>query len=89
MWDSAGQEKYRVIKQNQNYYNGVCGIILVFDVTDQSSFDDLSKHWIPIINETLQEPVELLVLGNKIDLINERYISEEDAYNWLENHPDL
>lgn len=53
VWDSAGQDKYRAIKQSQNYYNGVCGIILVFDVTDQRSFDDLTKHWIPIINETL------------------------------------
>lgn len=51
----------------------------MFDVSDQISFDNLKRYWIPIINETLTEPVEILVLGNKTDLINDRVISKEDA----------
>jgi len=43
MWDTAGQEKFRTI--TSAYYKGAQGIILVFDVTDRKSFDDV-KNWI-------------------------------------------
>ena len=90
VWDSAGQDKFRAfINQQQNYYRGVCGIILVFDLADQKSFEDLTKYWIPTLKDTLDEPVELLLLGNKNDLINDRVISQEDANSLLENHADL
>jgi len=40
MWDTAGQEKYRSL--SRQYYEGASGIIIVFDVTDQQSFDTVS-----------------------------------------------
>lgn len=43
MWDTAGQEKFRTI--TSAYYKGAQGIVLVFDVTDRKSFDDI-KNWL-------------------------------------------
>ncbi len=44
MWDIAGQERFWSI--TKTYYNNVKGIILMFDVTEQKTFEDLKKHWI-------------------------------------------
>ncbi len=43
MWDTAGQEKFRTI--TSAYYKGSQGIVLVFDLTDRKSFDDI-KNWL-------------------------------------------
>lgn len=65
MWDTAGQEKFKTI--TAAYYKGAQGIILVFDLTDKKSLDDI-KNW---ISETEKysngESVKILV-GNKSDL---------------------
>ena len=59
------------------YYEGVTGIVLVFDLTDQNSFDNINKYWLPKIIENCDSNIELLLVGNKEDLINERAISKE------------
>ena len=73
IWDTSGQERFRSI--TQNFYRGADGILFVFDVTNKESFDNI-KMW-------LNEPqvVELnsqkILVGNKIDLEEQRVISKE------------
>ena len=47
-------------------------MILVFDVTDATSLENLNTYWIPKILENADEYIELAIVGNKSDLINDR-----------------
>ena len=77
IYDTAGQEKYRaLIKQ---YYQGTDGIILVFDLTNENSFNKL-KSWINEVRDNT-EKAQIILVGNKADLI-ERKIDEETAENF-------
>ncbi|KAJ8298388.1 hypothetical protein KUTeg_024919 [Tegillarca granosa] len=71
IWDTAGQERFRSI--TQSYYHSANGLILVYDVCSQQSFDSLPL-WIKEI-ETYASPKVLgYLVGNKIDQINSREI---------------
>ena len=50
---------------------------MVFDVTDPTSLENLNAYWIPKIIENADECIELVIVGNKTDLINVRSITEE------------
>ncbi len=45
IWDTAGQERFKNIISN--YYKGVDGIIMVYDLTDPNSVNELERYWIP------------------------------------------
>lgn len=64
IFDTAGQERYHCI--TTNYYQGVMGILLVYDVSDPSSFQDVYK-WMDQIRNNVGEDVIIALLGNKID----------------------
>ena len=74
LWDTAGQDKYRNIAKN--YYKGSHGILLLYDITSQTSYDNI-KVWIDDIKEEADENVIIFLLGNKIDLVEERIIPKE------------
>jgi len=46
--------------------------MVVFDVTDESSLQNMNQYWLPKILENADENIELAIVGNKTDLINER-----------------
>jgi small GTP-binding protein len=64
-WDTAGQDRYRSIVRS--YYRGTHGIILVYDVTSQESFDSLTT-WLDEIESTAPARVPVVLVGNKLDL---------------------
>jgi hypothetical protein len=64
-WDTAGQERFRTI--TSSYYRGAHGIIVVFDVTDQESFNNV-KQWLNEIDRYANENVNKLLVGNKVRL---------------------
>ena len=74
IYDTAGQEKYRALIKK--YYQGTDGIILVFDLTNENSFNKL-KSWINEISENT-EKAQIILVGNKADLI-ERKVDEDKA----------
>ena len=83
IWDTAGQERYKAI--TKCFFQRAQGIIIVFDVTDKKSFDDL-KIWIDSINSQSQltedlENMPVILIGNKIDL-PKRVIDKETALNF-------
>ena len=68
IWDTAGQERYRTL--TKAYYRGAAGIILVYDACDRVSFNNVT-YWLQKIKKHGDENVEIMLLGNKIDLIND------------------
>ena len=76
LWDTAGQDKFRAI--TRNYYKGASGIILIFDVTNVKSYENIKK-WINEIKEEISEKVKIVLIGNKIDNVQERKISREQG----------
>ena len=74
LWDTAGQDKYRTIAKN--YYKGSHGILLLYDITKQSSFDNI-REWVRDIKEEVSEKAIIFLIGNKIDIEDQRKISKE------------
>lgn len=76
IWDTAGQERFRTI--TTAYYRGAMGIMLVYDITNQKSFENI-KNWIRNIEEHASADVEKMVLGNKCDMNDKRVVSKESG----------
>ncbi len=74
LWDTAGQERFKFIV-NSYYRNAHC-IIFVFDLTDIQTLLNIKQWYRDMQNSTLNESVELILLGNKKDL--EKQISDDD-----------
>ena len=74
LYDTAGQERYKSLAPN--LIKKACGIILVYDITNKSSFDS-----IPEIMEKVKEEkgnnFPMVLVGNKIDLEQRREIEKE------------
>lgn len=65
IWDTAGQERFRTI--TTAYYRGAMGILLVYDVGDQNSFNNV-VNWMRQIDEHAAENVNRVLIGNKCDV---------------------
>ncbi|XP_072588478.1 ras-related protein Rab-13 isoform X3 [Vulpes vulpes] len=52
VWDTAGQERFKTI--TTAYYRGAMGIILVYDITDEKSFENI-QNWMKSIKELARE----------------------------------
>ncbi|KAL2526976.1 Ras-related protein RABD2a [Abeliophyllum distichum] len=76
IWDTAGQERFRTI--TSSYYRGAHGIIIVYDVTDQESFNNV-KQWLNEIDRYASENVNKILVGNKSDLADNRAVSYDTA----------
>ncbi|KAM8838307.1 ras-related protein Rab-8A-like isoform 2-T2 [Synchiropus picturatus] len=74
IWDTAGQERFRTI--TTAYYRGAMGIMLVYDITNEKSFENI-KNWIRNIEEHASSEVEKMVLGNKCDINDKRQVSKD------------
>ena len=78
IWDTAGHEKFRTI--TTSYYKSAQAIIILYDITQKSSFDHI-RNWITEIDKFGKQGVLKVIVGNKLDLENNRKISKEDAEN--------
>ena len=76
LWDTAGQDRYRTIAKN--YYKGSHGILLLYDVTKSSSFENI-REWIKDIREEVYEKAIIFLIGNKIDKKDQIKIKTEEG----------
>ncbi|KAJ6233165.1 ras and ef-hand domain-containing protein [Anaeramoeba flamelloides] len=77
-WDTAGQEKFRTI--TSNYYRNAQGVAVVYDVTNEESFNQVNV-WFEEIKKNSPEYISTVLLGNKVDLEDERVITKEQGEN--------
>ena len=81
IWDTSGQERFRSI--TQNFYRNADGIIFVFDVTNSESFNHI-KDWL-MDSQVEDSDIKRILVGNKIDLIQDRAIDKEKMENFAKN----
>jgi len=74
IWDTAGQERYRSI--TSSYYKGSHGCFIVYDITNETSFENVEK-WFEQVQKEASKDVSIILVGNKCDLENERKVPKE------------
>ena len=83
IYDTAGQEVYKSIVKN--YFRNCDGIFLVFDLTNKYSFNNL-KMWMEEIESNIsKEKINLVILGNKSDLLNIYQVFDNDIEEFENN----
>ncbi len=84
VWDTCGSEKFRAV--TKQYYKGAHAIVLVFDLTVQKTFNDLKNIWLKDVNNYAEKNIEILIVGNKSDLIEERKADESQVINFCRDN---
>jgi len=81
VWDTAGQERFRTI--TSSFYRGAHGIIVVYDIADQATFNNV-KLWMQEIQRYASAGVCRMLVGNKVDLADRRVVE----YNTAKEYAD-
>lgn len=81
VWDTAGQERFRTI--TSSFYRGAHGIIVVYDISDQATFNNV-KLWMQEIQRYASAGVCKMLVGNKVDLADKRVVE----YNTAKEYAD-
>ena len=88
IWDTAGSERFRGL--TSSFYRDAHGVMFVYDVTEDKSFDQLdswfdefSQHW---ESNDLSAALSGIVIGNKIDLKDRKRVSSEEVNDWGSKH---
>jgi small GTP-binding protein len=83
IWDTAGQERFRSI--SKSYFRNAVGAVLVYDITNMTSFDQLAD-WLNDL-QTLSAPnAYILLVGNKGDLEKQRQVGADLTKDFAEKH---
>ena len=82
IWDTAGEERFKSLAMT--YYRKAFGILLLFDVTKKSSFM-ACKNYLEEVRINSDKKCVIYLVGNKIDLVDERVITKEAAEEFAKN----
>ena len=84
LWDTAGQEQYRSLAPV--YFRGSSGAIIMFDITNRLSFEDVDD-WLQTFRTESGDNTVMFLIGNKIDREEDRQVSFQEAQQWaIANH---
>lgn len=79
LWDTAGQERFRALAPN--YYRGAKGAVIVYDITDRSSFARVVS-WVKELSVQADKDICICIAGNKCDRESERQIPKAEAIEY-------
>ena len=84
IWDTAGQERFHSL--GPIYYRDAGGAVLVYDVTDRSSYERVRK-WTKELRKMVgdTDKICIIIVGNKIDLLNQRAVDAGEAQNYADS----
>ncbi|XP_048734387.1 ras-related protein Rab-1A-like isoform X2 [Ostrea edulis] len=83
IWDTAGQERFKTI--TTAYYRNANGILVVYDMTDKDTFQNVKK-WLEDVDHYSSEKVYKVLVGNKADLQPKRMVDYPEAKNFADQH---
>ena len=83
IWDTAGQERYKSL--TKFFYKDAAMIIMVYDVTLKTSFDNLKEYWYREVQELSEKNFVLGIAGNKSDLYEREQVSEKEAREYAKS----
>ena len=77
IYDTNGTDRYKSL--NETFYKKADGCLLVYDITNRRSFDQIKDYYIPKIKEKCHKNIIILLLGNKKDMKEMRKVSWEEG----------
>ena len=83
LWDTAGQERFRGMASS--YYKDAECVIVVFDITELSSFTKMD-FWTDEVTNYAKKDVLVVLVGNKSDMEEERKVSPEEIEKFVKKH---
>ena len=83
IWDTAGQERFKAI--TRSYLRGAEGVVLVYDITDPKSFENV-ENWTKQINQFATDVCDKVLVGNKCDLESGRKVSTDQGKEMASTH---
>ncbi len=83
LWDTAGSEQFKSI--TKGYYNNSACAIIVYDITDRTSFLSI-KQWIEDCKNYTNKNIIFVLVGNKIDLNFNRVVEKEEGQNFADEN---
>ena len=83
IWDTAGQERFKNI--TASYYRGGNGILLIYDITDRESFQNLNC-WLIEIEKNANKNVKIILIGNNCDLEDKREVSYQEGKDFAQKN---
>ena len=82
IWDTCGQEVYQSVVSH--FYKKASMAILVYSIADKKTFTDLNK-WLDEIKNNADSDIKIALVGNKIDLQDNRDVTKEEALEFKNN----
>ncbi len=83
IWDTAGQEKYR--SMNKINYRNALVAILVYDITDENSFEDIKNYWYSEVKNNIDKDALIAIVANKNDLYLEEKVSIKELSEYAQS----
>ncbi|CAG8798934.1 3039_t:CDS:2, partial [Dentiscutata erythropus] len=77
IWDTAGLERFRTIITA--YFPSAMGILLVYDVTDERSFNSILFFSDTLKKQHSSEGVNIILVGNRRDCVEKKVITKEQG----------
>ena len=83
IWDTAGEDRMKTM--TYSYYRGCHVILVVYDVTERKSFQNVTT-WVECIDKFAKSNVLRILVGNKTDLEDKRVITTEEGKKLAEEN---
>eukprot|EP01088_Endostelium_zonatum_P002714 TRINITY_DN1343_c0_g1_i1.p1 TRINITY_DN1343_c0_g1~~TRINITY_DN1343_c0_g1_i1.p1 ORF type:complete len:221 (+),score=58.44 TRINITY_DN1343_c0_g1_i1:62-724(+) len=86
LWDTAGQDRFKAV--TNSYFRGAHGVIIVYDITDTHTFEQIEEYWVNEVEKNAPGNAVLMIVGNKCDLEN-RTVSVKRAKDYAKTKDGL
>ena len=87
IWDTAGQERYRSV--TKLFYKDANAAILVYDITNKFSFEEIQNYWFGQVKDSAPENIIIAIVANKLDLYENEQVDETIARKYAQDNNAL